>query len=243
MPRIAIYRVGPDRPLWSVVFSRGLRSSRSLTPWTASPPRRASIVGGDLEELAAQGVVKDAKAAHAHIRVAESLADALDGADLVQENAPETLEAKLAVFAELDAAAAPSTILASSTSGIVASAFTEKLKGPRALSGRSIRSTRRISPPSSRSSVRRGRRPRVIERARKLYAEHRSGTGRREQGDRRLHHQSPSGGVAVGSVSSGRRRLSRRRISTRPSSDGLGLRWAFMDPVRDHRAQCARRHS
>ena len=39
----------------------------------------------------------------------------------VQENSPETLEAKRAIFAELDRLAAPDAILASSTSTIVAS--------------------------------------------------------------------------------------------------------------------------
>ena len=47
----------------------------------------------------------------------------------VQENTPETVEAKRAIFAELDRLAAPDAILASSTSTIVASLFTEKLTG------------------------------------------------------------------------------------------------------------------
>src|SRR5205085_9966109 len=54
---------------------------------------------------------------------------ALEGVSYVQENVPETVEAKRAIFAELDALAAADAVLASSTSAIVASLFTESLKG------------------------------------------------------------------------------------------------------------------
>ena len=63
------------------------------------------------------------------MRVSASLEDALKGASFVQENTPETLEAKRAIFDELDRLAAGDAILASSSSSIVASLFTEKLKG------------------------------------------------------------------------------------------------------------------
>jgi 3-hydroxyacyl-CoA dehydrogenase len=47
----------------------------------------------------------------------------------VQENTPEDVEVKRAVFARLDAAAPADAVLASSTSAILPSAFTEHLKG------------------------------------------------------------------------------------------------------------------
>jgi 3-hydroxyacyl-CoA dehydrogenase len=53
----------------------------------------------------------------------------VQGAEHVQESGPETLEAKLATFAALDAAAPAACVLASSTSAIVASKFTETLAG------------------------------------------------------------------------------------------------------------------
>lgn len=74
-------------------------------------------------------MVQDAAAAHAHIRIAASLKDALDRADLAQEDAPEKLDAKIALFAALNSAAAPDTMFASFSSGIVPSAFTETLMG------------------------------------------------------------------------------------------------------------------
>jgi 3-hydroxyacyl-CoA dehydrogenase len=63
------------------------------------------------------------------MRGTSDLADALAGAAHVQENTPEDLEVKRAVFARLDAAAAPDTVLASSTSALLPSRFTEHLAG------------------------------------------------------------------------------------------------------------------
>ena len=58
-----------------------------------------------------------------------TLAEALEGADYVQENTAETVDVKREVFAELDRLAPPGAILASSTSGIVPSSFTDHLAG------------------------------------------------------------------------------------------------------------------
>ena len=87
------------------------------------------LVAEGLDELARHGLVQDAKGTAARVRAAKSVADALDGASYVQENVPETLDAKRAIFAELDALAAPDAILASSSSAIVVSLFTENLAG------------------------------------------------------------------------------------------------------------------
>ena len=57
------------------------------------------------------------------------MADALDGAGWVQENGPEKLDVKRAIYAELDRLAAPETILASSSSALVSSQFGEGLSG------------------------------------------------------------------------------------------------------------------
>ena len=65
----------------------------------------------------------------ARLSVADTLADALAGVDYVQENAPERLELKRELYAELDRLAPPSAILASSTSSIPASAFAGHVPG------------------------------------------------------------------------------------------------------------------
>ena len=63
------------------------------------------------------------------MHVAPSLEEALAGAEHVQENTPEDVEMKREIFARLDALAPPDAILASSTSAILPSKFTEQLKG------------------------------------------------------------------------------------------------------------------
>lgn len=63
------------------------------------------------------------------ITLADSLAAALEGAVHVQESTPEKLEIKIGVFAELDRLADKETVLASSTSALLPSAFTEQLVG------------------------------------------------------------------------------------------------------------------
>jgi 3-hydroxyacyl-CoA dehydrogenase len=59
----------------------------------------------------------------------DSLEEALAGADHVQENTPEILDTKRRVFAELDRAASSHAVLASSTSAILPSRFSEQLAG------------------------------------------------------------------------------------------------------------------
>ncbi|HNW62942.1 MAG TPA: 3-hydroxyacyl-CoA dehydrogenase NAD-binding domain-containing protein [Piscinibacter sp.] len=59
----------------------------------------------------------DASAWQSRLCVAQDLQDAMHGVDLVQENGPEALPLKRALIEAIDAAAAPSTLIASSTSG------------------------------------------------------------------------------------------------------------------------------
>src|ERR1700752_2485024 len=68
-------------------------------------------------------------AVRARIRPVANLADAVRGADHVQENGPERVADKQRIFMELDLIAHADTVLASSTSGIPASTFTEGLTG------------------------------------------------------------------------------------------------------------------
>jgi 3-hydroxyacyl-CoA dehydrogenase len=127
--RVAIVGSGLIGRAWAIVFA-GSGCEVALydsVPGVAETARR--LVADGLRELAANSLVTDQASAAARVRVAKDLADALDGAEFVQENTPETVEAKRAIFAELDRRAAPDAILASSTSTIVASLFTEALAG------------------------------------------------------------------------------------------------------------------
>jgi 3-hydroxyacyl-CoA dehydrogenase len=55
---------------------------------------------------------------------------ALAGADLVQENGPERIDFKIQLFADMDAATPPETLIASSSSGLTMSVMQSKCKHP-----------------------------------------------------------------------------------------------------------------
>ncbi|MBU4528022.1 MAG: 3-hydroxyacyl-CoA dehydrogenase [Desulfomicrobium sp.] len=65
----------------------------------------------------------------AAIRIEDDLTDALAGVDHIQENTPERLELKRTIFARLDVAAPPDAVIASSSSALLPSQFTEALAG------------------------------------------------------------------------------------------------------------------
>ena len=69
-------------------------------------------------------------AATSRLRFASSLEEALDGADMVQENAPEREALKIKLFANIDSILPPPAILASSTSGIPMSRIQSECKHP-----------------------------------------------------------------------------------------------------------------
>jgi L-gulonate 3-dehydrogenase len=129
--RVAVVGAGLIGRSWAIVFA-GAGCDVALYDSDARVAAQAhALVAEGLAELAAHGLVKSATAAAGRVRVAKNLADALDGATFVQENTPETVETKQEIFAELDRLAGPEAILASSTSTIVASRFTESLAGRR----------------------------------------------------------------------------------------------------------------
>ncbi|MCA0406774.1 MAG: 3-hydroxyacyl-CoA dehydrogenase [Proteobacteria bacterium] len=129
MTKIAIIGTGLIGRAWATIFcSHGFEVSLfDANPAAAKAAK--GFIGKSLKELAGHGLVKDVKASLQRVHLAKDLAHALKGAALAQENGPETLEAKKALFAEMDRLAPKKTILASSTSFIVASAFSEGLPG------------------------------------------------------------------------------------------------------------------
>lgn len=125
----AIVGAGLIGRAWAHVFARAGWAVRLWDPLPAQRDAAQGQVAQSLHELAAHGLVADPAAAAARVHVCGTLEQALEGADYVQESGPETLAAKQAIFAQLDAAAAPAAVLASSTSAIVASRFTADLPG------------------------------------------------------------------------------------------------------------------
>jgi 3-hydroxyacyl-CoA dehydrogenase len=129
MPRIAIIGSGLIGRAWTMVFARAGWDVAMYDAVEGVAGKALGLVADGLDELAKHGLVADPKGSAAHVRAAKSVADALDGASFVQENVPETVEAKRAIFAELDALSRPDAILASSSSAIVPSLFAENLAG------------------------------------------------------------------------------------------------------------------
>jgi L-gulonate 3-dehydrogenase len=127
--KIAIIGAGLIGRAWSMVFARAGRAVALYDVDRAALPAALATIKGNLADLAANGLIDDPEAVIARIVPTESLDEALRGAAYVQENGPEDLAVKRALFRELDAKAAPDTILASSSSALRASLFTEELKG------------------------------------------------------------------------------------------------------------------
>ena len=126
---VAIVGAGLIGRAWAVVFARAGWTVRLTDPHGPTLDAVPGLIRDELHALHAHGLVDDPEGAAARVSAAGGLADAVTPAEFVQENGPETVEAKQALFAELDRLARPDAILASSTSAIVASRFTEDLPG------------------------------------------------------------------------------------------------------------------
>jgi len=121
--RVAIVGSGLIGRAWAIVFAR---ADREVTLFDSDPTqvdRALRVIESNLRDLETQGLIHSAAAVRARMGSAASLAAALDGARYVQESVPEDRALKHRVFAEMDALAAPETILGSSCSAIPGSRF------------------------------------------------------------------------------------------------------------------------
>ena len=126
---VAIVGVGLIGRAWAAIFARAGWTVRLTDPHGPTLAAAPALIRDELQALARHGLADDPDGAAARIGVAATLADALKGVAFVQENGPENIDQKIAIFAELDRLAPPDAVLASSTSAIVASRFTEMLAG------------------------------------------------------------------------------------------------------------------
>jgi L-gulonate 3-dehydrogenase len=128
--RVAVIGSGRIGRAWAIVFARAgfevrLHDADRAMLDGAIPSIRESVA--DLREY---GLIDEpAEQVVSRVKTREKLADAVHDVDLVQENIAEIVEVKRALFAELDKLTRPDTLLASSTSGLPASTFTEDLAG------------------------------------------------------------------------------------------------------------------
>ena len=131
MSKVAIVGAGFIGRAWAISFAR---AGHTVTLWDedqTAPGKALSYIERLLPDLAAQDLLNGAGVPEmrSRMRATDKLEEALSDSDYVQENTPENVEIKRDVFARLDAAAPPGAILASSTSAILPSAFSEHLAG------------------------------------------------------------------------------------------------------------------
>jgi 3-hydroxyacyl-CoA dehydrogenase len=129
---IAITGMGSIGVAFAVVFARAGYPVHA----TDSDPGRLALVlnevRGRLEQLERHGLLAEpTNETLTRVRIFDSLADAVSGAALVQECAPERVELKRELFARLDELAPPDAVLASSSSALTASTFAAELPGRR----------------------------------------------------------------------------------------------------------------
>jgi len=132
MERVAIIGAGFIGRAWAIVFARAGFAVQLWDPVEAATRASRGFIAERLPELRAAGLLADTpEQVLARIAPMDTLEAALAGVVHVQENGPEVAETKRALFARMDAIAPPEVVLASSTSGIPASAFTKGLAGAR----------------------------------------------------------------------------------------------------------------
>jgi L-gulonate 3-dehydrogenase len=130
MTQVAVVGAGLIGRAWSIVFARAGFDVALWDPYPQQMEAAVAFIAERLPELEEAGLLKESPPLVARrVRPANSLAEAVAAAEHVQENGPEQVDAKRMLFDELDRLVGPDAVLASSTSGIPASAFTEGLKG------------------------------------------------------------------------------------------------------------------
>ena len=233
MTRIALVGAGVIGSSWSFVFARAGLDVFVQDAVPGSAAKALDFVRSALSDLEAQGLAstESPDAILARIKPTSRLEDALEAADYVQESAPERIEVKRELYARLDSLAPPDTILASSTSGLPASAFTQGLA-----QARRCLVVHPINPPHLIPLVEivpaPWTDPDIVERATDLM---------RRVGQSPIRLRGEINGFVVNRLQSALLAEAFRLVEDgvvtadevdRAVSDGLGLRWFFMGPFK-----------
>lgn len=130
MEKIAIVGAGLVGRAWAIVFARAGYPVMLYDTNPVTVERSLETVESSLKDLAEFDLIAETPSViRARMSIAKSLEEVLAGAAYAQESTLENVDVKKKIFAGMDAIAAPSTILASSTSTFMTSAFATEVKG------------------------------------------------------------------------------------------------------------------
>ena len=130
MKNIAIIGSGLIGRAWSIVFARANYPVMLYDNVNGAVAQAIELIGHGLADLKKYGLIdEDPETILRRITPAQSIEEAVSNADYVQENTSENLDIKKGVFSSLDQFAPEHCILASSTSTIQTSLFSEHLEG------------------------------------------------------------------------------------------------------------------
>ncbi len=127
---VAVVGAGSIGVAWAVVFACAGRPVRLFDLDPQRLDQSLAEVADTIQQMALVGLVPaETSAIVGRVRACASLEEAVAGVSYVQECILEEVDAKRSLFAALDAVASPGTVLASSTSTIMASRFADELPG------------------------------------------------------------------------------------------------------------------
>ncbi len=130
MEKIAIVGAGLVGRAWAIVFARAGYPVMLYDTNPVTVERSLETVESSLKDLAEFDLIAETPSViRARMSIAKSLEEVLAGAAYAQESTLENVDVKKKIFADMDAIAAPNTILASSTSTFMTSAFATEVKG------------------------------------------------------------------------------------------------------------------
>jgi len=130
METVAVIGAGLVGRAWAMGFARAGHPVMLYDANEAALTPALDSIEVGLGDLHAHGLISETPSTvRQRITAMTSLAEALRAARYVQENVFENVQAKKDIFAAMDALAPADAVLASSTSGIPASAFTADLEG------------------------------------------------------------------------------------------------------------------
>ncbi|CUH65056.1 L-carnitine dehydrogenase [Thalassovita gelatinovora] len=129
-PQIAILGTGLIGVAWAALFQH---HGADVRVWDPVPDACAATVARMAAPLSQLAEVAPDAGPRGRLTLCETLAEAIIGADLIQENAPESISIKHALFADVEPLMAPHAVLASSTSALTWSDLGPGLKDPACL--------------------------------------------------------------------------------------------------------------